>query len=223
MTASLTIREKDLFDNPTPRVAIALVLDTSSSMLGEPIDELNSGIKMFFEEMSSNPYTAPSAEVCVVTFDSSAQCYHDFQNITNQNCPTLVANGSTSMDDGVNLALDKLEQTKQDYKDSGISYYQPWMVLMTDGAPTQDISHSTRRTTDLINQKKLTIFPIGIGSEADMNVLSQYSPLRDPLQLKGLKFANFFEWLSESASRVSQSTPGDVVELNTDIKGWAEL
>ena len=56
MQNKLTIREEDLFNNPVPRVPIALVLDTSSSMTGAPIDELNSGVKMFYEEILNNAY-----------------------------------------------------------------------------------------------------------------------------------------------------------------------
>ena len=63
------------------------------------------------------------------------------------------------MDDGVNLALDKLDTAKSEYKDAGVEYYQPWMVLMTDGEPTQDISTSVSRTVQMVNSKKLIIFP----------------------------------------------------------------
>lgn len=225
MSKELTIRKKELFDNPTPRVPIALVLDTSGSMFGEPIDELNMGVKMFLEEMAGNPYTRTSAEVCIVTFDSYAKCVSDFQNIENQTCDTLYAEGSTSMNDGVNLALDKLSKVKAEFKNSGVEYYQPWMILMTDGAPTQAIDDSSARTTELVNEKKLVVFPVGIGDEADMDELARYSPKTQPLKLQGLKFAEFFEWLSASAVKVSsESQPGDKIKLDLEgLKGWAEL
>ena len=40
---------KDLIDNPTPRVPVCLCLDTSGSMSGSPINELNEGIKLFMK------------------------------------------------------------------------------------------------------------------------------------------------------------------------------
>ena len=224
MQNKLTIREEDLFNNPVPRVPIALVLDTSSSMTGAPIDELNSGVKMFYEEILNNEYTKPSAEVCIVKFDSSAQCLCNFENIERQQVPTLTAYGSTSMDQGVNLALEKLQAAKDLYKTSGVAYYQPWMVLMTDGQPTEDITKSVNQTQQLIKDKKLVVFPIGIGDQASMSTLSRYSPDRQPLKLQGLKFSDFFIWLSESVTRVSQSMPGDKITLDTDaIKDWAQL
>jgi uncharacterized protein YegL len=98
---------------------------------------------------------------------------------------------------------------------------------MTDGAPngsSSELSTAIQRTVELVNDRKLTVFPIGIGKDADMNILQQFSPTRKPLRLQGLKFMEFFAWLSKSVSKTSQSTPGEKVQLDVEgIKGWGEL
>ena len=131
------------------------------------------------------------------------------------------------MGEAMNMALDMLEQRKSEYKSSGVDYYQPWIVLMTDGRPNGDnseLSRAIQRTCDMVNERKLTVFPIGIGEEADMDVLARFSPKRPPLKLQGLNFKEFFAWLSKSVSKVTQSSPGDKIKLDTDgINGWAEL
>ena len=133
----------------------------------------------------------------------------------------------TPMGEAVNMALDLLDRRKNEYKDKGVDYYQPWLVLMTDGAPngnSGELSRAIQRTVALVNSRKLTIFPIGIGTEADMDTLAQFSPNRAPLKLQGLKFREFFSWLSKSVSKTSQSTPGENVKLDVEgIKGWGEL
>lgn len=221
---NLTISQQELVDNPTPRVPICLVLDTSGSMEGNPIDELNEGVKTFFDAILSDDIAQWSAEISIVTFGDAVKQILNFASIQKQKCPTLGAGGETPMGEAVNLALDLLERRKEEYKSLGIDYYQPWMVLMTDGQPTDDIEPASNRTRELIEKRKLTIFPIGIGKDADMAVLEMFSPIRKPLRLKGLNFKGFFEWLSQSVSKVSQSTPGEKVALNQDgIKGWAEL
>ena len=97
----------------------------------------------------------------------------------------------------------------------------------TDGVPNGDegeLNRAMRRTTEMVNQKKLTVFPIGIGNESDMSTLNRFSPKRPALKLQGLKFREFFAWLSKSVSKTSQSIPGESVPLDVDgIKGWAEL
>jgi len=220
----LTIRVKDLIDNPTPRVPVCLVLDCSGSMTGDPIEELRVGVEKFIKEVADNAYAKDSAEICVVTFGGHVECLLDFENVEtqSQNIPLFSASGGTPMDQAVNMALDNLQKRKQEYKDNGVDYYQPWMVLMTDGQPTENISTSTMRTQDLVNNDKLTVFPVGIGDQADMDELERYSPKRAPLKLKGLCFSEFFEWLSQSVERVSQSIPGTKINLDIDgIKEWA--
>ncbi|MDE6053929.1 MAG: VWA domain-containing protein [Lachnospiraceae bacterium] len=245
---------EDLINNPTPRVPICLCLDTSGSMgavegdcveTGETvyedgrtwnivtggtsrIDELQKGVEAFYEAIREDEMAVYSAEICIVTFDNKATCLVDFANIERQeNVPELHPIGNTAMGEGVNLALDLLERRKQEYKDKGVDYYQPWLVLMTDGEPNGNDGELTRainRTVEMVNQKKLTVFPIGIGSEADMSTLNKFSPKRPALKLQGLKFQEFFAWLSKSVSKTSQSTPGETVKLDLDgIKGWGEL
>jgi uncharacterized protein YegL len=222
----LILNQQDLIDNPTARVPVCLVLDCSGSMTGEPIQELRDGVEKFIKELADNEYAKDSAEICLVTFGGEVRCILDFENIERQseNIPLFAASGNTPMDQAVNLALDKLEERKQNYKDSGVDYYQPWMVLMTDGQPTENISRSTLRTQDLVNKDLLTVFPLGIGDQADMSELARYSPKRSPLKLKGLCFSEFFEWLSKSVEKVSQSIPGNKIELDSEgIKEWATL
>lgn len=254
MNNNMLLRIEDLVNNPTPRVPICLCLDTSGSMgavegdcvaTGETvyedgrtwnivtggtsrIDELQKGVKQFYESIREDEIAFYAAEICIVTFDDKATCVMDFANIERQDViPELRPVGNTAMGEGVNLALDLLEQRKQEYKDKGVDYYQPWLVLMTDGVPNgslSELNNAAKRASDMVKEKKLSVFPIGIGSDADMETLARFSPKRSPLKLQGLKFCEFFTWLSKSVSRTSQSTPGENISLDVEgIKGWSEL
>ena len=223
------LRIEDLVNNPTPRVPVSFCLDTSSSMYGSPIDELNEGVKLFYDAIKADDVARYSAEISIVTFGNNGfECIKDFSSFELEpNPPTLSTGGYTPMGEGVNLSLDLLEKRKKEYKDKGVDYFQPWLVLMTDGGPNGDISELNRaisRTVDMVNHKKITVFPIGIGSSADMNVLAKFSPNRTPLKLKGLNFRNFFEWLSKSVSKTSHSMPGETFILYVvGINGCADL
>lgn len=250
------LRMQDLVNNPTARVPVCLCLDTSGSMsrvvggeiesTGEQvfedgqmwdivtggvtaIEELSEGVQAFYDELRSDEVAQYSAEVCIVTFGGhSPRLIVDFANIDRQpELPELIADGDTPMGEAVNLALDCLEKRKSEYKSKGVDYFQPWLILMTDGAPNGnpgELSRAISRTVEMINGRKLTIFPIGIGDEADMATLARFSPKRTPLRLKGMRFKEFFQWLSQSVSRTSQSMPGEKVNLDVDgIKGWGEL
>ena len=253
------LNNSDLVDNPTPRVPICLCLDTSGSMdavegecvaTGETVfrdgkewnlvtggttrlNELQEGIKAFYDSIREDEIAMYSAEICIVTFDDKASCVVDFGTVDTQTeLPNLTTGDKTAMGEGVNLALDLLEKRKENYKDCGVDYFQPWLVIMTDGVPNGNPSEMTRasqRIDKLVGEKKLTVFPIGIGNEAERSALKSLSPKWDPLKLNGLKFREFFTWLSQSVSKTSQSIPGEKIPLDVDgikewgVKGWDSL
>ena len=247
----LKIRREDLTDNPMPRVAICLCLDVSGSMNtvesgdyqltgkkgfkdGKEVifvtggitrfDELQEGVKRFYDEISQDEVAQFAAEICIVTFADKAECAIDFANIYRQEVPKLETGDNTSMGEGVNLALDLLEKRKQEFKDAGNDYFQPWLVLMTDGNPngnTSELRRAMERTKKMISEKKLTLFPIGIGEDANLDVLAEFTPKRNAIKLNGLKFKKFFEWLSKSVEETSKSSPGEKVHYNLKaISDW---
>ncbi|MCP5555067.1 MAG: VWA domain-containing protein [Akkermansiaceae bacterium] len=241
-SSDLVIRKQDLTNNPTPRVPICLVLDCSPSMSGNPdwgasvaqsnptpIDALNDGVQHFFQSLREDIVAVHAAEVAIVAFSGIAQGILDFQSLERlESPPRLILetqHGGTCLGSALKLALQKLDERKGEYQDVGVDYFQPWIVLMTDGKPTDD-SHLAIRSDlhERINQRRLSFFPIGVGEGVDMSVLSDLSPKRPALHLKGFKFNEFFEWLSKSVSRTSQSMPGEEVALDQDgIKGWGTL
>jgi uncharacterized protein YegL len=230
MEHEFIVRQQELVENPTARVPICLVLDVSGSMAtgaamgGSPIEELQEGVQMFFDAIRQDEVAQHAAEICIVTFGGEVRKELDFLAIGRQVVPTLSAAGGTPMGEAVERALDLLEARKAEYRNAGVDYFQPWMVVMTDGQPTDDIGLAASRIRDLVNSKKLSVFPIAIGEGADIAQLSRLSPTRPPLKLQGLNFKEFFLWLSRSVSRVSQSTPGEAVTLDTDgIKAWGQV
>ena len=219
------MNENDMVDNPSPRVPVCLCLDTSGSMSGMPIEELNEGVRLFYEAIQADDSSLYSAEISIVTFGGDAECRAEFSTLEGKAAPRFGAQGGTPMGEAVNMALDMLEARKATYRQHGVDYYQPWLVLMTDGAPNgsdAELQRAINRTREMIGNRKLTIFSIGIGEDADMHVLAQCSPKRTPLKLQGLKFREFFEWLSQSVSKTSESIPGESVPLDS-VAGWAKL
>ncbi len=224
MSDEFIVRQQELVENPTARVPVCLVLDVSGSMAGKPIQELQEGVKLFFDAIRQDEVAQYAAEISIVTFGGVARKVLDFLAISRQEVPQLSADGATPMGEAVGLALDLLEARKTEYRNAGVDYFQPWMVLMTDGQPTDSIEAAAGRIGALLEAKKLAVFAIAIGDDANIAELSRLSPKRPPMKLKGLNFREFFLWLSQSVSRVSQSTPGESVTLDLDgVKAWGQV
>ncbi|HKQ71197.1 MAG TPA: VWA domain-containing protein [Polyangiaceae bacterium] len=218
----LEIKISELTENPSARVPVCLCIDVSGSMEGDPIRELNGGLVGFFSEVRKNKLARYSADICMVTFGATVEQVVDFRPVDRQAVPALRASGKTPMGAAVELALDTLELRKREYQTVGVDYYQPWLVLMTDGQPTDDIEVAVKRVRELATARKLTVFPIAIGASADMATLARFSPTGRSHRLKGLAFSHFFAWLSKSIIRTSSTSVGDEIGY-LDVKGWDDL
>lgn len=214
--------QMEFAENPESRCPCVLLLDISGSMQGEPIRQLNEGLKIFQQELLDDPLASLRVEVAIVTFGGSVQVEQNFVTAPNFTPPTLHATGSTPMGQALISALNLVEDRKQTYKNNGVAYYRPWVFLITDGAPTDEWQPAAHRVHEAENGKKVAFFAVGV-DQADMNILSQISPsTKTPLMLKGLSFRELFRWLSSSLGSVSQSRPGEEVPLQSPI-GWAAV
>jgi uncharacterized protein YegL len=209
MANSMRLRLEELTENPTARIPVCLALDISGSMEGSKIRELNAAVESFFQSIRNDEMASISAEIAIVTFGGNVRQVLDFAGIERQHIPRLSASGGTPMGEAVNMSLDMLEQAKRVYSQMGIDYYQPWLVLMTDGESTDNINSAAARCSQLIANRKLTIFPIAIGSDANLSNLRAFSPNLKPLRMEETDLRRFFSWLSKSTSKVIMSNPGD--------------
>lgn len=214
--------------NPAPRCPVVLLLDTSSSMEGAPINELNEGLKQFLRETAADEAASRSVELEVITFDSAADVAMPFTIIgdVGQNPDPLVADGCTSMGTGIRLALRDLKARRRMYRDSGISSYRPWVVLMTDGGPNDNNWEQAAEEMRVLGENgKIQYIGIEIGDYADHDTLCQILPSQPgAVKLKGLRFKQFFRWLTDSMKSVSASAVSDQDNIRyRGIDDWGEL
>jgi uncharacterized protein YegL len=206
-------------ENPEPRCPCILLLDTSGSMQGAPIRELNNGLVTFKDELFADSLAAKRVEVSIITF-GPVEGIVEFQTAENFYPPVLEAGGDTPMGNAIEAALYSLEQRKALYRSNGISYFRPWIFLITDGAPTDNWQSAAMKLREGEQQKSFAFFAVGVEG-ARMDILQQIS-VRDPIKLEGLKFRELFQWLSSSMKSVSQSVPGTEVPL-LPPSGWASV
>lgn len=204
----------DLFDNPTPRVPVAICLDNSGSMAGQPLNELHRGLAQLYAELYDNELTRFSAEVTLVTFGEQILQLADFGPVQRYSQFPMTARGLTPLGAAASYALQLLEHRKQSYRTAGLEYHQPWLILMSDGHPTDNIQPAAQEIQRLVRARRLTSLTVAIGDQASSSALAPLSPAQAPLRLHGLRFVEFFQWLSASIERVSASIPGDDVPLD---------
>ena len=208
-------------ENPEPRCPCVLLLDTSGSMQGESIEELNRGLQLFRQELYNDSLSMKRVEIAVVTF-GPVRVLQDFRTVDQFRLPPMQANGDTPLGAAVGCGLHLLRQRKETLRNNGIKLFRPWIFLMTDGAPTDNWQHLPQTIRAGEENKSFSFFALGVHN-ADFSVLKQLC-VREPLKLSGVRFNEFFLWLSASLKNVSRSNPGDKVSI-PDYKpyGWADV
>ena len=235
-------------ENPDPRVPCVLLLDTSGSMaavVGDAgpttgqtvmqdgqlynvvsggrtrIDLLNEGLVTLKETLAADSLASRRAEIAIVTFGGTVTTLQDFVTAENFQPPRLHADGGTPMGQAIQVGLEMIVRRKATYRSAGVSYYRPWIFLITDGEP--DPGDQWKSAAAQVKQgeasKSFAFFTVAVEG-ANMDVLAQIAS-RPPAKLKGVNFREMFLWLSQSMQAVSQSSPGDTVSLTTP--GWTEV
>jgi len=216
-----------------PHCPTILLLDTSGSMnISNKINDLNSGIKTFKEEIEKDDLARKRIDLAVVAFGQSVRVVSGFTSIEEFEPEELVADGLTPMGSAIKKSIDMLEARKDEYKTEGIDYYRPWIFMITDGEPT-DMKEGDELWNETVNavhkgekEGKFLFFTVGV-DEADMDTLKLISPPnRAPIKLKENHFNEMFIWLSRSQTKVSASKVGEQVVLEDPfdmLNGWGEI
>ena len=221
----------DIANPQHPHCATVLVLDTSGSMAGDKIRQLNDAIRFFQEDVASDDLARKRVEVALLAFGDDVRLAHDFASAEDLQAPTLSADGGTPMGGAILQAVEMIARRKAEYRAAGTDYFRPWIFLITDGRPT-DMSpgdETWRRVVEAVHggEARGEFLFFGVGVEpADMKVLAEICPpARPPLKLRPGHFKEMFGWLSKSQQRVSKSRVGEQVPLPDPAgpAGWAEI
>jgi uncharacterized protein YegL len=202
-------------ENPEPRCPCVLLLDTSGSMQGAPINALNEGLRSFKDDLINNSLASRRVEVAVITFDYNVKIVQGFVTADQFQLPMLTAQGPTHTGAAIHKALDIIQSRKAQYRANGVAYYRPWIFMITDGEAQGEAGNLLEKAAQRIKEeeanKRVAFFTVGV-ENANMTRLSQIS-VRTPIKLKGLNFTELFLWLSASMSAVSHSRLDEQVAL----------
>lgn len=221
MEVSLSVNQQ-FAENKEDRCPVVLVLDTSYSMLDQnKIGLLNDGVQQFRDEVLKDPIAALRIEVAVISFGGEqVKVETDFTTALDFQPRVLDADGNTPMGAAMRKALEIVEDRKAVYRSQGVQYFRPWIWLLTDGQPNDDWKDAAAQAKRAEQDRKVTIFAVGVGDDADLGTLSEFCAAK-PMKMKGLQFREMFKWLSASLARVSKQKAGSGQQVQLPpTDGW---
>lgn len=95
------------------RLPVYLLLDTSGSMHGEPIEAVKNGVQTLLTTLKQDPYALETAYVSVITFDSTARQTVPLTDLLNFNLPSFSASGTTALGEALSLTANRIDAEVQ--------------------------------------------------------------------------------------------------------------
>lgn len=193
------------------RLPVYLLLDTSGSMTGEPIEAVKNGVQMMIHSLRQNPQAIETAFVSIITFDSEAKQVVPLTDLASFQIVELKANGLTSLGKALELLADRLtnEVTKTTLEQKGD--WKPITFIMTDGVPTDDWEAGLAK---LKATHKGLVVGCAAGSGADDKVLLQVADQVVRLNNTDAEsIAKFFQWVSASIATTSTKVEETGIDL----------
>lgn len=198
-----------------------LLLDTSGSMAGEKIDNLNEGLKRFHEIISDDCDLAQKTEIAIISFDSTVHHVQQPAFVENFTMPTLKAKGASNMVAGIQKAIELVEERKKYYRNKGISYKRPWIIMITDGYESNADFIKDQLLKDQEN-KRYYFFPVAIDeNDADLSMLDSLS-IYNHLPFKELNKRSVFYALLYGI-REHFPTPNNNCMTNQNVEELVQL
>lgn len=198
------------------RLLTYLCIDTSGSMNGEPIVAVNAGLQALLTSMRSNPYALESVHLSITTFDSEIKEVLPITPVADITLPEITCpkSGATLL----GAALDHIcAQVQRDVRKSTPTEkgdWKPMLVILTDGKPTDTLAYA-EVIPSLQSAGFAKILACAAGPKSDAAQLKRLTDFVVSLDtMDATSFAKFFEWVSATFSKDSQSRGAtDSVEL----------
>lgn len=199
------------------RLPVYLLLDTSGSMSGEPIEAVKNGVQIMISSLRQNPQAIETAFLSVITFDSKAQQIIPLTDLASFQMVDIKATGVTALGEALKLVAHKIDTEVQKTTTEQKGDWKPLVFIMTDGIPTDDWQSG-------LNEFKRTKVAFTVacaaGSGADANILKQITDNVVSLDTAdSASIGKFFQWVTASIGVSSTK----VEDSGKEVTGLNEL
>lgn len=180
------------------KLPVYLLIDTSGSMKGEPIESVKVGIESMLSALRNDPYALETVSISIITYDKDVNQLIPLTPIDDLQMPEITTpeSGPTHMGAALEMLCDKVDKEVNKGTSKQKGDWMPLLFLMTDGKPS-DIQAYNNVIPKVKNSHFATIVCCAAGPKAktdELKLLTDKVYQIDTLDSASLM--KFFEWVS---------------------------
>ena len=182
------------------RLPVYILIDTSGSMKGEPIESVKVGLEAMVSSLRQDPFALESAALGIITFDRDVKVVLPMTPLEDLQLPEISTPESGPTHTGAALKL-LCEQVDKEVRLSTPERKGDWMpllFLLTDGKPS-DLQVYNEMVGEVKKRRFASIVACAAGMKAKPEPLKQLTDQVYMLDtLDSSTFRQFFKWVSDS-------------------------